>query len=312
MALNEQLRVDIASGGGSQLQITPHELTDPSGFVRASFASLGAPYVYLRLYPPVLAMLRATIGSVCQLGVRSETVTGEAVLFRGTDTASTAKLVSGGLGVEYAGLTFDADGQPVEVSITADASGGLRASKAFYGAAICSYTSEYRLLKYSYEVTALTGGGARITGGSVLAFYGGQVASYDLPAPDLPQAQPDLAELYRIVSYTILQKESEYEKPPGWPDSGGYPAYGLPVSAGPDPDKDWIQSERVHEIGWIDGYCRLSTHRNPIQPAKPFVGSTSYKIPTETKMTDDSTLQQQGFSLACIAQAHQQLQDREG
>lgn len=305
---SERLRVDIAGAQGAQLEIRPHRLTDQSGFVRASYATLGNPYVYLRLYPAVLAKLRATVGTVVQKGVHQEQIVGEAVTFNGSAQASTEFLVHSGLSIDWAGLTFDINGDPVEISIVADAPGGLQASQPFYGAAICSYITQYRLLKYSYQVEEIVvpnlgSGGARITGGSVLAFYDGEVASYELPAPELPTADQDRAELYRIVSYSILQKGTEYEKPPAWPN-------GTFLHGKPDPDTDWIQVERVHEIGWIDGFCRLSTRRFPVYAAEPYVGASNYKIPTETKMTSDSELQSQGFSTSCIAQAHQQQQDR--
>lgn len=132
MALNESLRVDFGETATQALSIERHQETNASGFIAPSFATLGAPFVYLRLYPAVLAKLRATVGTVEQEGVRTADIPGEAVMFRGSDVAQTQHPVHSGLTLDWEGLTFDADGNPLSVSVTADSIGQLRASEPFW------------------------------------------------------------------------------------------------------------------------------------------------------------------------------------
>lgn len=310
MAVDEQLRVQIAPGGARGLEINPHTITDESGFVAPQFASLGAPFVFLRLTPPVLATLRATIGSVEQVGVRDEVIPAEAVVFNGTAEASTEHRVHSGLQVAVQGTAFDVDGNAILPSITADAAGRLTASQPFHGAAIVSYTTRYRLLKYRYEVQALSpgvigGGGSRITGGTVLAFHDGQVASFQLPAPELPQEEPDTAEVYRDVSYSIVQEGEAYERPEGWPDET-WP------DGSPDPDEGWVEVERVHAIGRMEGFCRLAIEREYVAPAAPMKNSNTYTIPLERIVATDEALAGRGFGAGCIARAKAQIPEALG
>lgn len=308
--VDEQLRIEVAAAAGAgQLTITEHEVTDFSGFLRPAQIPLEDPHLLLRLYPPVMATLRATAGSVHNLGVREEQVTDETVVFNGTDTARTERLVSSDLVLSFQGLTFDVNGNPITVSVTADAAGELRASQPFYGAAVVSYKSEYRLLQYRYGVSANALGGARVTAGAVLAFYNGEVATYEVEQPSLndSDAGSNVAVLYRDVSYTILQGSEEYERPPGWPDATWQPL------GEPDPDDSWIEVQRVHEIGRINSACFLYTDKYPdIKPAKPFEGSINYEIPIERLMTSDEDLAKRGFSPACLDKAKSRLQELPG
>lgn len=310
MALNEQLRVQVGRDAGRGLEITPHEITGEGGYREPQFAPPGDPFVWLRLYPPVLATLRASIGSVTSHGVRAQQITGESVVFAGSAEASTQHLVHSGLIVDVQGMAFDADGQPLSVSITADDEGLLKASQPFYGAAVVSYTTQYRLLKYRYEVTqsnpdSFGPGTTTIAAGTVLAFHDGQVATYEVPAAQAPQSEPNTGEVYRDVSYAILQDGEGYERPPNWPDET-WP------DGSPDPDETWVETERVHAIGRMESFCRLAVDREYIAPAAPHVDSNNYEIPIERIIASDDSLIGQGFGSSCVARAKAQIPAAKG
>lgn len=314
MPLDERLQVDIAPGDGARLEIQRHETTDHTGFLRQPLIPVATPHVYLRLYPAVLATLRATVGAVSQHGVRQERIENETVLFEGAQTARTEHRASADLVLSVAGLAFDENGDAVNVSVTADDTGALRATRPFYGAAVVSYTTEYRLLRYDFAVTEQANGLRDLAAGAVLAFYGGEVATYQVALPDLDDsnAGTNQAEYFRDVSYTILQGAEEYERPPGWPEYTWSGLSLVPAAAAtnpaPDPDEGWIEHERVHEIGLINSACFLSTDSYPVRPAKPWQGSTNYDIPIERKMASSEALA--GFSDSCITRAQDQLQEQ--
>jgi len=318
VALNEQIGVDFAPGdAGAGLEITAHEVIDASGAVRPQPVPLADPHVLLRLYPAVWpSPLRATVGSVAQQGVRAEQIIDETVVFRGEATARTRRRPASGVQIHTDGLTFDVDGNTVAVSVTADANGNLRASQPFHGAALVTYTAEYRLLRYDYGIEALAGGGARITAGTVLAWHGGEVADFEVEPLQLGDSEPDTAVFFRDVSFTILQQSEEFERPPSWPDTTWGPGgTEIPVASAinpaPDPDEAWVEHERVHQIGRIDDACRVSLDTYFVTPAAPFVGTSNYAIPVERQFTSEQQLNDRGYSSACIARANQQMQSIE-
>lgn len=238
-----------------RLFIEAHRPPADGGFIRASYASLTDPKVLLRLYPPVYAELVATIGDVFSIGIRQEDIYREVVTFSGNTEIELKypPVAVFGVSFETIGKLFDNDGNNISVSFILTNGGLVRASKVCFGVVWVSYTTKYRLLEYNYEVTGISGGGSRVVGGTVMAFYNKDVATFTPDAPELPE-DDELTEQYRIISKAIVQKEEAYEYPPGWTGEIGSPTWEDDL---PDPKKPWVVEERVHEIGYKDQYDRV-------------------------------------------------------
>lgn len=313
--LATQLTARLSGAGRGALQIVPHTIEDDDGFVIAQYTTLANPYLWLRLYPAVNAKLRAAVGSVISDGVRAERVTNEVVVFTGQAQAQTKYPASGGLALDYEGMTFDADGHAISAHVGVGADGALHADPPFYGAVIVSYDTTFKLLKYSYGFESfdggllagaitggLTSGGGKIKGGAVLAFYGGEVASYTPPAPELPSEEGDRTELWRDVSYAIETRDGVYERPVGWTGAAGSPTW---AGGKPDPEEWWNEIERVHKVALLDQFCRPVTRSYYVPAGMPYQTDSSYTIPV-TRIQNSGG----GASGACADKANTILQGR--
>lgn len=240
--------------------------------------------IHLLLLPGVAATIRANVGSVRTGAVKPVDVSGGAVQFSGSNTAQLPALPMFGapptINVMFA---FDLKGVPISVGVTCDPSDGkLTASAPCYAAvAYGAYKTSGLELIYTSSVDIVGIDGSAIsTFGVVAAFYPpNNITTYQVQPPHSDFGEAGV-ELYRITSAAVTTPAGEFESPPGFPSTGTYPgkAFVLDIAT-------YLQTERVHEIGYIDGVTGATRVWSPHIPVlEPYVGDTGYKIKTNCKV----------------------------
>jgi hypothetical protein len=228
---------------------------------------------FLRLYPAVPALLRASVGDIIRLGDHGQLIEKEAVEFQGSSTASTRFPIAQLLTVTQFGAIFDRDGNTVNTSFTA-VNGQLQAERDVYGAITVDYNTTYSRLQYKPEVTGDVNTAITINLGTVLAFFNGSVATFTIQ----PSAFPDIEnfELYALESKTVVQGVQVYEFPPGWPNDNTFPGRVVPPDNLPDPDDAWVLVRRFHEIGYITPSRSFTSREFFVRNEVPFVGNFTF------------------------------------
>lgn len=238
---------------------------------------------FLRLYPSVNAIIRASVGSINTLGTHVQLIETENVQFNGSLTASTRFPIAQLLNVDTYGSTFDKDGNIISVSFTAK-NGVIEASQEVFGSIIVDYNTTYRRLRYIPVSEELPSGAISITLGTVLAFFNASVATFEVQ----PSAFPDIEEfeLYAIESKTVVQELTVFEFPPGFPDDPTFPQ--LPGSSNiPDPNESFIVVRRFHEIGYITASGSFTSREFFVRNENPFIGNFTFKPVLELTVASD-------------------------
>jgi hypothetical protein len=228
---------------------------------------------FLRLYPAVPALLRASVGDIIRLGNHGQTIENESIQFNGSSSATTEFPIAQLLNVQQFGAIFDRDGNTVNTSFTA-INGQIEAEREVFGAIVVDYNTTYTRLQYKPEVTGSVTTAISILLGTVLAFFNGSVATFDIQ----PSAFPDIEnfELYALESKTIVQEVNVYEFPPGWPADNTFPGRVVPPDNLPDPDDAWILVRRFHEIGYITPSRSFTSREFFVRNELPFVGNFTF------------------------------------
>ena len=303
-----------AADGTLGLQLVEHKNVDANGFEVPTFQALdGNLSTKIRQYPADKVALVATKGEANYEGKYTEDIEKESVKFSGT-SSSTKWPVDSLVSVDDIGHKYDEDGNkisdPVGFAITTD--GQIEASQFFFGVVLVTYKTSYRLINYDYEITTIVGGlsgirtvGIRIEGGTVLAINKGEIAEFETPLPK-SDGEKDYTELYRVTSTSIINEEGEWEKPPGWTGEDDSPTW---PGGDPDPAEPHIEKERVHRIGYTDKKGTVFPRRQLIRAADPKKFDSSYTIPKELKITEDSRLKEFGLDSSAIAKAKAQIPD---
>jgi hypothetical protein len=102
-------------------------------------------------------------------------------------------------------------------------------------------------------------------------------------------------ELYRIVSYSVTNNDGEFENPPGYPADGSYPDRPLVLDT-----SQTLQTERAHEIGYMDQRGRAWVRSLFVPTVEPYIGDSNY---APTKFCKISTVPPDLFDKELIAKA---------
>lgn len=231
---------------------------------------------FLRLYPSVSAILRASVGDIIRLGTHVQLIENESLQFNGSRTAQTQFPIAQLTNVLQYGAIFDRDGNTVSTSFTA-VDGAVQAEREVYGSIVVDYNTTYTRLQYKPVVETETGPGGvesvSISLGTVMAFFNGSVAVFEIQ----PSAFPDIEnfELYALESKTVVQGLSVYEFPPGWPDDNTYPTHPSATDL-PDPNDAFVLVRRFHEVGYITPSQSFTSREFFVRNERPFVGNFTF------------------------------------
>ena len=231
----------------------------------------------VRLYPSVPAAKVVTnLGEVAKEGSQGLQIDKEILQFQGSDTASAELpiIVLNSAESFGGGSIFDRDGNQVSVTFSKE-NGDLKASEVIYGAVEISYQTSFIMLRYSPEV--VPNENLRLFG-SILAFFNGSVATFEVPLPELNEG--DFTELYRITSESVVNSEGVFEKPEGWTGEPGSPTFPEGEPDGADPN---ITVKRVHEIGYITPLSSTFKRELFVPTERPKIG-TGFKPVKELKI----------------------------
>lgn len=256
----------------------------------------------LRLYPSVPAEIFASRGDANLSNISSERIEEELVTFSASNVSNTARVMSGFVqvkkdwafdletGKRISGIRFT----PVEGTTR------IEASKNFTGVILVSYVASYREVIFDFEVTPVGKttahslyGVIEVSPGTVLAYYEGATAQLEVTPPAFSDTEStQYTEVYKIVSYTVVNSKGVWERPTDWPDKNDYENN---LGTGPDIGEPSIEVERVHEIGLVDGFGRFRSRTYYAPVRQPFDGVSSYTPPYEfvssytAKDPEDST-----------------------
>jgi hypothetical protein len=279
----EQLSVPFSIDDSCSLQFEEH----PPGSEDYS-----EPYVhYIRLYPYAGgAKLAVTDGSIVTMGHRDLPVQGETIAFSGSNRSSTQYPIKSLQSIESF-FTFDKNFDPTVATFTVDGC-EIIADKEIYGAAKVDYTTDYRLIKYNPRIEQVdfffnVGGTIKVHIGVVAALWNGQIATYEIPSSIASGGDGSLwVEIYRIQSGVVITEDGAYEKPANWTGDTGSPTWS---DGKPDPDEPNVESDRTHEVGFMNTLTGATTHDSyGIILEKPKRG-TAWRPDYEIHETDPSS-----------------------
>jgi len=291
-ALQAQVQASIApSDSAIQLLIEP----DPAGAPDLD--------IHLLLYPAVGAYLAASAGVVRYGNNKSVPVAGGVITFSGSSKASLPKLPTVDNPVFMVLYSFDTQGQPIPISVQFDRlTGAVEASAECYAAvAYTTYKTTARELIYT-PLTESLGQGTRTTFGVICAYYPprSQVI-YEVQPFSSDDGNVEV-EVYRIVSGAVTNNDGEFEKPPSYPASGAYPDKTLVLDT-----SQTLETERVHEIGYMDQRGRAWVRSLFVPTKEPYVGDGEYAPNKSCKV---STIPPDLFSKELIAKATNWVKQR--
>lgn len=290
--LQAQVQPAFSPDGGAGVSIPLQIIGDAGAY--------GDNYIHLLLIPAVGATISVDVGRVEAREVKPVTVAGGVVTFGGSDTASLPALP----GAKFPSLrvlySFDTSGNLSPNSVTYDnVSNTLRLLRPAHAAvAYGEYETTGRVLLYTPETQTL-GKGTLQKFGVIAAFYppSSQVI-HQVEPPTFDNGNIEI-ELYRRVSGAVTTPDGEFEKPPSYPTTGTYPDRSLVIDVSTS-----LLTERVHEIGLMDGSGRAWV-RNFFVPVKePYVGDVTYANNLlNTLQYKESTLPVGQFSSELILKA---------
>lgn len=265
-----------------------------------AYADLDA---HLLLYPAVDAFLATSAGTVRKGSVRNVEVGAGIVVFSGSATAQLPKPPTAENPTFQVLYSFDRKGQSRPTSIALDAvTGELKADAEVY-AAVAHSPYKSRALELIYTpLTERLGTGVRTTYGVIAAYYPPtSQAIYQVEPFDVDQGNVEV-ELYRIVSYSVTNNDGEFELPPNYPADGAYPDRSLVLDT-----SNTLQTERAHEIGYMDQRGRAWVRSLNVPTLEPYVGSVDYKATRHCKV---SSIPEGLFDKELIARASNFVKSR--
>ncbi len=260
---------------------------------------------FLRLYPAVNAILKASIGDIIRLGNHGQLIENESVQFNGSSSASTEFPIAQLLDVLEFGAIFDKEGNTVNTSFTAK-NGQIQAEQDVFGAIVVNYNTTYTRLQYKPESTGNENIGFTVRLGTVLAFFNASVATFDIQPSDFPDIEN--FEIYALESKTVVQALSVFEFPPGFPEDNTFSQ--LPGSSNiPDPDDAFLIVRRFHEIGYVTGSGVVTTREFFVRNENPFIGNFTFTpVITLTTATDlPERLSQDADVIAALDRAQEKV-----
>lgn len=269
----------------TSLQV-PFRVSEESPFPILIEVDTRLPYAGWQLMLRVYAnddypLYRATVGEIGYVESKQKVVSGEALVFSGTDTASLSYPPSKNYGVTIraASTAFDEFGIPTAISVYWDNEKQvLQASKKFYGIVEVDYIAPYRVVGYRYgqeivEVGQLNGTtpitNVQYSAGWVYAYVARENQKPRFAAFEIPDIETtydlggavDRIELYRKVSFALLTEDGMYEK-----SIGGDGTEFLPTDYG----GYTVENKRTHLVGYMDRFGRKHELSYDIPPAQPF------------------------------------------
>ena len=250
--------------------------------------------VHLLLFPAVGAELRADFGSVRYGNTKTVGVPPGIIEINGGTTARLPKPPSENPTMRVMRAS-DASGADKSVSIAMDANGIIRANADCYAAiSYSAYKTRAREIIYTPQMS-----GGLTTFGSIVAFYPPRSQTvYQVGAFDIENGNVEV-ELYRITSNAVTTNDGEFEKPTN-PD-GSYTGASLKIDM-----SSHLETERVHEIGYMDQRGRAWVRAIHVPIKEPFVGNAGY---TPTKTCRVSPVPPDKFTKEQIAKASPQSGD---
>jgi len=240
----------------------------------------------LLLFPSLEVSLATDVGSVTRGATRPITVPGGIIHFSGGNTASLPREPVYSYPSFRVLFAFDLEGNP-----TGGETGGVnpiwdpttrevRAERACYAAvAYTSYQTSAMMLAYAPLSQPLAAGGLSVTYGVVAAFH------RPSKAMAIHEVQPtqiggiESAELYRKISYSIANGESEFEMPPGFPGNVDYTTPPAATPSGVD-GSSYFRTKRVHEIAYVTPQGQVTIREFNVPVLEPYVGNGGYTIST--------------------------------
>lgn len=242
--------------------------------------------VHLLLYPAEPGILvRASEGEVIVGDVKPVTMPSGIVQFSGSSSASLPRPARPApeFKVQYAA---DAEGNEVSIRLSYDGNlNVLQADRDCYAAvSYTSYQTAARRLAYRPARSMLPAGGLSLRFGAIFAVKPGKpprIFVYEVQPFSIINGNA-VFELYRIVSDVITTQTGEHEKPPAYPTNGNYPDRpALDISVN-------LQTERVHEIGYMDEAGRGWVNSYFVSAVDPYVGDNAYVIQKRAKVASIS------------------------
>lgn len=251
--------------------------------------------VHLLLIPDVGAGLKASVGEARLGNSKAIDIPGGILSFSGSDSASLPAPPVGSAPEFEALFAFDSQGQPTSVGAHYDpAAFEVRLSRACTAAiAYTAYTSRARTIEYQPKVESAAGG-SKTTYGVIAAYYQGTLITYQVTPPNIDRGDA-VVELYKRYSIKIINGDGQFEKPPGYPQSGEYPDRSMVL--------DVVGSreiQRVHEVAFLNSEGRVTVFTPTVTILEPYVGDNAYK---PTVSCSIATLDPEKFSKDAIARA---------
>ncbi|HRD65724.1 MAG TPA: hypothetical protein PKY50_06165 [Candidatus Competibacter sp.] len=231
-------------------------------------------FIPIRLYPDVSATLRATRGTA-HLGETRVEALDEILDFGGGKTARLKRPNPNDDVVFYSlDVAFDSAGNEVYPTLHYDPDTGEAVSDvSFHGAVRVTYTANYRLVYYRYDVDYdPISGGLTLSSGIVYAFYLGESAQIDVGIESAQSQQ--YVECYRVYTKVVLDPDGAWELPPGWTEDGSYPDH--PEIEARDPDNSFTD-ERPHRIALINKIGSIVWRWYHVPIVQPYVLQPSYR-----------------------------------
>lgn len=296
-----------ASFGGTGSGVDGVNLTienDPGSFS-------GADEVHLLLFPAVGASLRASKGTVSGFGTAKPVrVPGGVVTMSGT-TASLPKRADVTVPILKVEFAADKAGNAIDPGIVYDPANNTMTAAVECTAAISYSPYETMGLPFSYypeletsSVGGTGGSGSVAIFGTVIAFYPpDNITTFDVEAFNFDAES--LYEMYRIVSNTVTTIDGEFEKPPNFPTSGAYPDKPLVL-----PTINFLETERVHEIGYMDIRGNAPVRFLSVPILEPYVGASYQNYRPPSKRIVESPLPAEKFSQDLILRAKNSIATR--
>lgn len=284
--LQTQVSAGFSAGDGSSIELLIEN--DPGAYIDTD--------VHLLLFPAVDAFLAVSAGSIRKSGTKVVDVPQGVAIFSGGSSASLPKRPKGDTPTFQTLYSFDTQGNPSAIGFTYDSTqGALVANSECYAAvAYTAYKSEAMRLTYTPLVERL-GAGVRTTFGVVAAFYPPRSQTiYQVQPFNVDEGNVEV-ELYRIVSYAVTNNDGEFERPPNYPASGAYADRDLVLDT-----SQTLETERVHEIGYMDQRGRAWVRSLYVPTKEPYIGDAEYK---PTKVCKVSTIPAGLFGKDLIARA---------
>jgi len=223
--------------------------------------------IHLLLLPDVNATLKTNVGRATLGNSKVLDIAGGVIEISGSDVASLPFIPSVPPSLTSL-FAFDSEGNDLgSVAAWYDpVTFQVRLSHVCTGAIEFSqYKASARMIAYTPKVEAI-GQGSKTTYGVIAARYQKSVVIHQVQLPTIERGEA-VIELYKRYSYKVINADGQFEKPPGYPQTGTYPGKSMVL--------DVVGSreiQRVHEIGFINQNGRAWVYTPNVTILEPYVG----------------------------------------